>query len=267
MLSFNLLGLKGRLGNQMFQYATLLSMARKLGTDHCIPPSRAEKLWEEHQLLEVFELPALKHVGRQKDVPPVVERSFTFDAEFYENCPPEADLVGFFQTEKYFTSAAKEVRREFTFKPEVENYCRKLMTRFPQTPVSLHVRRGDYLELAEKHPPCSIDYYARALASFDPAVPVMVFSDDPQWCREQELFRAPRFAFITGHPNQYDLCMMTMCAHHIIANSSFSWWGAWLGRNRDKKVIAPQRWFGETKVDRVSNKDTQDLVPARWVRL
>ena len=124
-------------------------------------------------------------------------------------------------------------------------------------PIALHIRRGDFVWNNKNHPPLSLDYYKSALELFDSDREVIIFSDDTEWCKEQELFADDRFAVAEGGDQFYDLCLMSMCDDFIIANSTFSWWGAWLG-NRGK-VIAPKRWFGETL-----GHDTKDLYCEGW---
>ena len=102
-----------------------------------------------------------------------------------------------------------------------------------------------------------MSYYEKAL-SILPNLPVIVFSDDYEWCKKQELFDSDRFIIAEGNSTDCDLCLMTLCTHHIIANSSYSWWGAWLADS--KQVIAPKKWFGGECV----NKDTKDLYSNGW---
>jgi hypothetical protein len=102
-----------------------------------------------------------------------------------------------------------------------------------------------------------LSYYEEALKHFDDRQ-VIVFSDDPGWCKEQSLFSDDRFLVSESEDNKIDLCLMTFCTSHIIANSSFSWWGAWLSNS--EKVIAPSKWFGPNNAD----KETKDLIPETW---
>ena len=105
-----------------------------------------------------------------------------------------------------------------------------------------------------------MDYYEEALKEFDSNRDVIIFSDDTDWCKEQKIFEDDRFAVAEGGNQFYDMCLMTMCDDFIIANSTFSWWGAWLG-NRGK-VIAPKTWFGEGL-----KHDTKDLYCENWIKL
>ena len=150
-------------------------------------------------------------------------------------------------------------------------------------PIMLHVRRGDpnltdprgfkwsYTQCGAQHPVQPIDYYERALSKFDAKQPVIVFSDSVEWVKEQEFFKPDRFMisepedkYADGSFTPYaDLCLMSLCSHAIIANSSMSWWGAWLISNPDKQVVAPKMWFGPAYAD----KDTKDLYYANWIVL
>ena len=147
----------------------------------------------------------------------------------------------------------------------------------------LHVRRGDanltdprgfkwsYTQCGDQHPTQTVDYYERALAEFDDNQPVFVFSDSIDWVKEQEFFSGDRFLlsepqdkYADGSFTPYaDLCLMSLCSHAIIANSSMSWWGAWLQSNPNKKVVAPKKWFGPAYAD----KDTKDLYCPNWIVL
>lgn len=265
MLSFNLLGRYGRLGNQMFQYAALIGISKRRDTDFCIPPSNAWNLWQDHQLFQVFKLPSVKKVGYQKTVVQIQERSFTYDKELHTTCPKDADIRGYFQSEKYFNDVQSIIKAEFEFKTKIREYSARIRSQFKRQTISLHVRRGDYLKSPESHPVCSMDYYESALANFPTDLPVLIFSDDIDWCKQEKLFQQRRFVFFGGHANYIDMCLMAMCDHHIIANSSFSWWGAWLGANVQKCIVAPKIWFGQ---DGNNGKlETCDLIPENWLKL
>ena len=103
-----------------------------------------------------------------------------------------------------------------------------------------------------------------ALSHFDDDREVIVFSDDPAWCQEQELFSDDRFMISENDDNRVDLCLMSLCSDFIIANSTFSWWGAWLSTNKKKKVIAPKQWFG---IGYTKDHNTKDIIPDGWTRI
>jgi hypothetical protein len=123
----------------------------------------------------------------------------------------------------------------------------------------LHVRRGDYCTLAEHHPTQSIDYYKAAVEIIGKEATYFIFSDDIPWCIEQ-LDWIPNKQFVQGNEPHEDLYLMSFCKSNIIANSSFSWWGAYLNQYKSKQVIVPKRWFGSAK----EHWDTKDLYCADW---
>ena len=129
-----------------------------------------------------------------------------------------------------------------------------------EDPISLHIRRTDYL-VNPNHPVQPLDYYKEALSLLDQDKTVVIFSDDAEWCHKQEMFSDDRFVISQDSDADFDLCLMSMCNSHIIANSSFSWWGAWLGRS--EKIIAPKNWFADSCAD----KSVKDMVFSDWTWL
>ena len=260
MIGFNHIGRHGRLGNQMFQYSALRGIAETKGYEFCIPESTFKNEWEDHQLFEAFTLPNLKNKkflsGNYYQ-----EKQYNYSQEYVDECPDNVNLFGYFQTEKYFSHIADSIRDDFTFKPEVSDPCKEAFD-FDQA-ISLHVRRTDYVEKSDDHPLCPMEYYEEALSRFDSDLPVLIFSDDIKWCKEQELFKPDRFMVSESNWNLVDMYLMTMCSHHIVANSSFSWWGAWLSGSDN--VIAPARWFGNNGY--TANHNTEDIVPDRWTKI
>jgi hypothetical protein len=260
MIGFNHIGRHGRLGNQMFQYAALRGISSLKGYEFCIPESEFKNEWEDHQLFEAFSLPNLKNKkflsGNYYQ-----ENQFNFSQEYVDECPDNVNLYGYFQTEKYFEHIADSIREDFVFKPEILNPCKEAF-QFDEV-ISLHVRRTDYVEKSQDHPPLPLEYYETALSKFDSDLPVLIFSDDVNWCKEQDMFKPDRFMISESGWNLVDMCLMSMCSHHIIANSSFSWWGVWLSGSDN--VIAPPQWFGSTGY--TAKHNTQDIVPERWTKL
>jgi glycosyl transferase family 11 len=262
MISFNALGRQGRFGNQMFQYAALLGIATRKGYEFCIPPALSRDEWASHQLLEAFDLPSLKCLGWQRTERHVAESSFAYDAELANHCPDGANLRGYFQSEKYFKDIEALVRREYTFKEFFLESARQIVEKLPRPIISLHVRRTDYLR-GDTYASCSEAYYGEALGLLPDDGAVILFSDDIEWCQSQPLFQGPRWIYSDSRSNFLDMCLMSHCDHHIIANSSFSWWGAWLSGNSGKTVIAPRSWFGPGN----AHLDAGDIVPSGWVTL
>lgn len=260
MIGFNHLGSHGRLGNQMFQYAALRGITDLKGYNFCIPGSEFKDQWNDHQLFEAFNLPNL---NKQKILSAnyYQERQFNYDQDYVDNCPDNVNLHGYFQTEKYFSHISDSIREDFAFKSEILDPCKEAFD-FDEL-ISLHIRRTDFVEKSDDHPPCSLEYYQKALEQFDSNIQVMIFSDDIAWCKEQELFSADRFLFSENDWNLIDLCLMSMCTHHIIANSTFSWWGAWLSGSN--QVIGPSKWFGNSGY--TASHNTSDIIPERWMKI
>jgi hypothetical protein len=264
MLSFNRLGNLGRLANQMFQFAALKGIAKNRSLEWCIPPKEIFGINDhlvnnsDTNLYDCFILSEL-NIGILSNNKSVVESTFSFDQELFNNCDENTDLIGYFQTEKYFKHIEDEIRKDFTFKSEIFDVSReKYDMVFPHTEViSLHIRRGDYVN-SSAHPVQSLEYYEKSLDLLNKNIPVIIFSDDPDWCASQELFESDRFLISETNDTKMDLCLMSFCDYHIIANSSFSWWGSWLSNS--KKTIAPKKWFsGE-----LETKDTVDLYLPNW---
>ncbi len=265
MLAFNYLGKLGRLGNQMFQYASLKGIARNRGFNYCVPNYQQviRDPYNFDMKIEIFypfKMSTLQsyNIGLlDRGYAPVAEeKHFHFDELLFNMCPDEISLAGFFQTEKYFKHIAEEIRVDFSFKDQILEPCKEMISSVGEV-ISLHIRRTDYLT-NPNHTALELAYYEEALTHFDESLPVIVFSDEPDWCREQFLFSTDRFMISESQDHYIDLCLMSLCQHHIIANSSFSWWGAWLANTND--VVAPSKWFGENN----SDKDTKDLIPERW---
>jgi hypothetical protein len=259
MIGFNHLGRHGRLGNQMFQYAALRGIAAHRGLDFAIPPSDFKDPWTDHQLFEAFKLTGLTNITEVPG-PYVEEKHFKFDQELFDTVPDGHNIFGYFQTEKYFKHIEKEIREDFQFKNDIYEPCKEFIDQF-ENPIAIHIRRGDYLQNKENHPFCTKQYYFDALENFDPVRPILVFSDDVEWCKAG-LDGLDRFHISEGGDNIADLCMMSLCNDFVIANSSFSWWGAWLSTNKKKRVYAPKRWFGTTGY--TAKHDTCDLYCPGW---
>jgi hypothetical protein len=260
IIGFNALGHLGRLGNQMFQYASLRGIAAKNGYNYFLPPSNNQDEWKDHQLFVPFKLPNISLLNVQYidgNRPIIQEKDFSFDGDLFNNCPKWVNLQGFFQSEKYFKEIEDEIREDFQFRDEIYQPSKQMIDTL-DNPISLHIRRTDYTA-NKNHNPLELDYYKEALKCFDKKRPVIIFSDDPEWCNSQEIFSEDRFLVSENNSNYIDLCLMTLCKDHIIANSSFSWWGAWLAKGN--KVIAPSKWFGPDN----SHLDTKDLYCTDWV--
>ncbi len=248
MISFNNIGYMGRLGNQMFQYAALKGIAIHRGYWYSLPSNSS--------LFECFNLKTTLPNNNHKSIHCDM---FEFDQDFFNTCPDDVDISGYFQSNKYFQHIEDEIRQDFTFKELIVDSCVEYKNKnfSDKQIISLHIRRTDYLT-DKNFELLSMQYYKDALKLL-PQLPVLIFSDDIKWCKET--FVGERFTFSPFTNAFNDLCLMSKCDYHIIANSSFSWWGSWLARS--KQTIAPKKWFcGE-----FSNWNTKDLYLPKWILL
>jgi len=236
----------GVLGNQIFIYARGLALSKKYDVrllDQC--SQYGCSLGKFNISLPFTTCPQGRGIG---------ETSLRFDPnpEIEDPCV----LTGYYQCERYFLDVEAELRQEFTLReplalPEYHNS------------VAVHIRRGDYLTwAAECHGALSLDYYLRAakyLVDRFQGLRFYVFTDDPSWAQNNFRFPYP-FSVIHTTPHE-DLIRMGGCQHAITSNSTFGWWGAWLGADKTGTVIAPKNWF------RTAVYDSRDIVPERWIKL
>ena len=283
-VSFNGLGNEGRLGNQMFQYAFMRGMSKKHGYDFMIPDANANR-FDNYGLFECFELEGCK--TGEGSYPTLECRDTAFNQKFLDECTDNTNYSGVFQTEKYFANATEELRKDFTFHKEILDPCQEFIDNVGDV-IFLHVRRGNsnlvgkrgekwsYQLLQDYHPLMKKEYYLEALSHFDESKKVIVLSDTIDWCKEQDWLQDDRFLFSDSSYEIFDdgasvpyidLCLMSLCSGGIIANSSMSWWGAWLQNDRGK-VVAPHPWYGE-KAYNYGNAELcdADLIPERWTKL
>lgn len=248
MIGFNRLGNYGRLGNQMFQYATLRGIAAKRNLEWCVPPADMFGL-SDHKVRETnsnlydcFVLPSIKNYGIING-PEYVNESSQFDPNVFA-ISDNTSIAGYFQSERYFDHIADEIRADFTFKSDVSDQAASIVAKYRtgKPLVSVHVRRSDYLHNPEIHTDLfSSGYYHRAFDNILTDADYLIVSDDLDWCSRQDIFRGPNKTLVSGNHSFVDMCLMSMCDAHIIANSSFSWWSSYLS---DNQVIAPKNWFG-----------------------
>lgn len=260
MITFHMLGKTGRLGNQMFQYAATKSAAINCNSLFAIPI-------ENHELSNWFNIDC-KFYSLEQNLSLINklkyynEAIFHYDSRF-QTITDNTTLFGYFQSDKYFEKYEHIIRKDFTFKDQILDNVATFMKDLSgqKEIVSVHIRRGDYVNLQQFHPLCSEKYYNEAMNIMGDCK-FLIFSDDIQWCKNT--FGNSRDIIYSDLPSHIsDLCAMTMCDHNIIANSSFSWWGAWLNNNKNKKVVAPARWFGES----YSDKNTKDIYCESWIKI
>jgi len=284
MIVVNLIG---GLGNQMFQYATARRLAEKHSTILKIDVSEFElyklhryslhcfNIWEyladsteieklvpeKHKKSIAKKFKLLLNLKNNKSI--LKEKYFYFDPLVLE-ASDNVYIDGYWQSEKYFEGISKTIRNHFSFPPFTDNKNKALLELIVHSnSVSIHIRRGDYLK-NNLNWSLDIDYYNRAIDLIKEKVnnPIFyIFSDDMHWAEAN--IKITNSHFINhnkGNDSFRDMQLMSNCKHNIIANSSFSWWGAWLNNNEDKKVIAPNKWLS-------SMEGTRDIIPDSWIQL
>lgn len=278
----------GGLGNQMFQYAAGHALAKRLGVELLVDPldldfahaafgldlfGLSPRIWQpDTGSLKARLLGALgRGEGKKRQKlwpgPSYFQKDFCHGDEVF-SLGAGTYLAGYFQSEQFFADCRDEVRSLFSLDHVAATIdpARLALADAPAS-VSLHVRRGDYAANAKTtatHGLLGAEHYMRAaglMAKLVPDATWLVFSDDI--AAADELTRdLPRRTLIEGQNREQDLHLMSRCAHHVIANSSFSWWGAWLGRNPDRHVIAPRKWFARDELRRVY---VDELFPSGWI--
>jgi len=287
----------GGIGNQFFQYALGRNVAIKNNTELKLDISGFEKYKLHNYGLNHFniveniatitEIQQFKPIWRQffpyaentlsKFFLPWYKQNYILEPDFSYNpdifkLKKNAYLEGVWQSEKYFSDISEIIRKEISVKNEPDGLNQELLNLIQRTnSVNVHIRRGDYAsnpKTQEKHGLLNLEYYINSLKLIEEKVRnphLFVFSDDIPWVRENFKIDLP-ICFIDHNgieKNYEDIRLMSSCRHHIIANSSFSWWGAWLSNNPGKIVIAPKRWFALGSLD----KKTTDLIPSGWIQL
>jgi hypothetical protein len=248
MITHKSIGYSGRLGNQLFQYAALKSLSLLIGQDIILPNHTDIKANGTYD------------PTNNKWIPYRLDLLDCFDLNCKIGTIPEGNdtivLEGYFQSYKHIEPYKDEIIKDLTFKPQILNKCNEILKDYKNT-VAIHVRRGDYVKLPN-YWVVTPEYIQQALEYFtDNEYTFLVFSDDIQWCKE--VF--PEGVIFMEGNNQYeDLCLMSLCNHNIIANSSYSWWGAFLNQNPNKIVVAPNQWFSEYK-------DLSNLYPQQWKKI
>ena len=264
-IAFNHLGRLGQLGNQMFQYGALKGIATKHGYEYIIPKhdifvdALGNKLRTE--LFDAFDFDVKVGILNVPEQKYLQEPHFEYSSKFVKECPDNISLLGFFQSEKYFKNVKKELKKDFTFKKQIRAECADIIDELFDDPIALHIRRGDFLINSANHHNLSMSYYENALKKFHHTRQVIIFTDDPDWAGAQDLFKQDRFVISQNNGAYHDMYLMSKCTDFIIANSTFSWWSAWLCENPDKVVVCPDKWFGVNNQD----KYIKDLYPREWL--
>lgn len=283
----------GGLGNQMFQYAAGHALARRLGTGLLVDPLEMDfdhaelglnlfgiepEIWRpDTSSLRARLIGLAGEKGRTRGKKrhrlwpgPVWFQKELCHADDFRSLAAGTYVAGYFQSEQFFAECRDEIRALFALDrvaPTIDP--QRLATAQRTNSISLHVRRGDYAanaKTAATHGLIGADHYRRAAALMQELVPDahwLVFSDDIAAAAELTA-DWPNRTLVDGQSREQDLFLMSRCAHHVTANSSFSWWGAWLGRNPGRHVIAPRNWFARDELRRVY---VDELFPTGWILL
>lgn len=293
----------GGLGNQMFQYALARSLQIKgkdvrIDTTLVMDRTYRKDFTYRNFELDKFSIKCKKAKKREvhKYVPnlwgntPKLYKKmyglkrFLFKRKLYlETFPyrydPEifelqnAYLMGYFQNERYFIDCRKELLEDFIPVEEFSEEAEFILSKIQNVDYScsIHIRRGDYVtnaQVNQKHGVCSVEYYQRAINLLEQRnnkLIYFVFSDDSDWVKKCAIFQSSKFVIIDNknHPDYEDLLLMSKCDYQIIANSTFSWWAAWLNTNPEKIVVVPSLWFRES----ADNEQVKALIPEEWIRI
>lgn len=276
MITFNNIGYSGRLGNQLFQLAALLGTSKKNNYIPSIPIIKNKKE-KPNGCLDMFTGKWISYkldlfdcfdIDIQDNNEIIVKNSYKephhhFDEKIFD-INDETNIEGYFQSELYFKHIENEIRQIFSFKNEIKSKANLILNQHKKTKiVSIHVRRGDYLGIQNQLPIMDIEYYQKSINIFDDdTYQYFIFSDDIDWCKsvfgDDELI-----TYIFGNSHYVDMCLMSMCDHNIIGNSTFGWWGSWLNNKKNKKVIIPSKWFGSS----LSHLNTKDMFPKDWIKI
>jgi hypothetical protein len=256
---------RGGLGNVMFKIAATIGVALDNHVDYLFSNEFLRPIDQitTHGLPDYrrFYDNVLRNITFINELPkPYI--TYVEDHFHYKPIPYQSGtnllLDGGFQSEKYFQNNKQYIID--LFKPTVE-IKELILSNYPEINqfVSIHVRRGDYLNFPNHHPQQSLEYYQEAVNQIGIDKTYIVFSDDVEGCKEMFEFIPNKFFFNSG-TDWLDMYIMSMCEHNIICNSSFSWWAAYLNENTNKIVIAPKKWFGNV----YASWDTSDLIPSTW---
>ncbi|TCD12754.1 alpha-1,2-fucosyltransferase [Pedobacter frigidisoli] len=278
----------GGLGNQMFQYAFYLSMSNKFKNVKVdVNSFENYGLHNGFELEKIFDLKVnkasmllvkifdpsynkwkyrkLRRIFGAKNAMLDEQNEFVFDQEILNNSK-NFMYRGYWQNENYFIGISDKIKTAFTFKKPLKDENLSISEVIKNTnSVSLHVRRGDYVGHSLLGGICDLDYYKKAvnLVEETTANPTFfVFSNDIEWCKSHlKINNAHYISWNKNEESYIDMQLMSICKHNIIANSSFSWWGAWLNKNPNKIVIAPKSWTND------SNYDDREVCPKNWIKI
>lgn len=257
--------LQGGLGNIMFQIAATIGYAKKYSKQFRF----YKQLQHEsgHGSIDQYKHNILKNLDLI-DLQKEPNRFYRYDEPLFQyqaipDHPENIALFGYFQSSKYFDHCSEDIRDFFQFDITNNPYIDFFHN---ESTCSIHVRRGDYLRLSPFHVVQDISYYKHAIDLFNKDTTYLITSDDIGWCKNNfnntNFNKKNKFIFLENHTPFEDFYFAMKCNHNIIANSTFSWWSAWMNTNIGKRVVCPHpdRWFGPSYKD----KDPRDVACLGW---
>lgn len=246
------------LANQMFQIATVISYANQNNLTPLFPMLKEEKYGSYTK--NIFRKLNLTNFN-----PNEIELDYHQPDFSYSEIPRsnKVRLNGYFQSELYFVKDRSLILETFTPTDQILNYIYKKYEDLLNDSLSIHLRFGDYRKIQDHHPLLSKTNYYENILEINKRKNLLVFSDDIKRANKIRAFKNFDVKFITNEPEYVDLFLMSLCNDNAIANSSFSWWGAWLNKNNNKNVYYPETWFGPSK----NEFDTKDLIPKGWIKV
>ena len=256
MVTSNLLG---GLGNYMFQITSAYSLA--LDNDDELIFNINDCL-RVHEPISSYKNNILRNI-KFVETPLPIKNTYSEPFFHYQKIPYKTNikLHGYYQSEKYFLNNREKILDLYSIdKNSLDKIEKKYNNILDEETCSIHVRRGDYLGLTNHHPTCNLGYYNRAIGLFEKGTKYLVFSDDIDWCKD--VFDGDNFIFIDDNDDYIELWLMSLCKNNIIANSSFSWWGAWLNKSINKKTVAPKKRYGQA-----ISHNTNEKKKKKWVRI
>lgn len=255
------INLQGGLGNQLFQIATTYALSRR-NNDECCFDIDGHRIGLQGRDALNYKNTIYRKLKNQKID---CDEMFNENGFHYQEIPykPNLKLNGYFQSEKYFADYRDEILDLFEPTEDILEYINKKYGHLlnNENTCSIHIRHGDYLRFPDHHPILPPTYYNESFKNFGNDYTYLVFSDNISWC--EKVFNHINFNLISGEQDYIDLYVMSLCKNNIMANSSFSWWGSYLNKNENKKIIAPSPWFGPA----YSNWNTDDLYYDKMIKI
>ena len=265
MITHNNIGYSGRFGNQLFQFASTVGIARKNNYEVQFPikniyEGKKQRLNNNQEFVAKLDLTSYFDIDEKffsNDIiinRSVNEVSFNFNSNLFR-VADFTNIDGYLQSEQYFSHCSDEIKEILKIQPHFIEEAKKLLPKTDKNLVGIHIRRCDYISSDNNHPFIGVEYINRGIEALnDKNNHYIVCSDDYKWCEEQ-WGDNKNFTIIKSNSQFIDFTILTMCNDFIISNSSFSWWASYLSKNKEKKVIAPSNWFSGV----LSKNNTKDL--------